>query len=258
MTRLFVLSAASVIALAGAANAADMYRAPEATGGYKDGSYAAGPTWTGFYIGAHGGYAWGSADYPGTPAYPQGAPRPEFEGGFGGGQVGYNAQLDRFVVGAVADISFANLDKTVKDGNYLTETTKISQFGTLRAVAGYSFGRWLPYGTVGLAWADASYDMNCPAVADAPFGGCSKDGPRHTGDSQIMTGLAYGGGLKYAIDGKFSVGAEYLRLDLDTTGFHMGQLASWGANTKNISATADLVKFSVDYKLWGAGYEPLK
>ena len=137
-----------------------------------------------------------------------GCARPALQGGFGGGQVGYNVQLDRFVVGAVADIPFANLDKTVKDGNYLTETTKIGQFGTARAVAGYSVGRWLPYGTVGLAWADASYDMNCPAVADAPFGGCHNAGPRHTGDSQIMTGLAYGGGLKYAIDGKFSVGAS--------------------------------------------------
>ncbi len=258
MTRLIVLSVASVVALTGAANAADMYRAPEATGGYKDVSYAAGPAWTGFYIGAHGGYVWGSADFPGTPAYPTGAPRPQLEGGFGGGQVGYNVQLDRFVVGAVADISFANLDKTVLDGNYLTETTKIGQFGTLRAVAGYSFGRWLPYGTVGLAWADASYDMNCPPVAVVQGGGCMTAGPRHTGDSQIMTGLAYGGGLKYAIDGKFSIGAEYLRVDLDETAFQMGSLGKWGPNTKKIDATADLVKFSVDYKVWGAGYEPLK
>ncbi len=73
-----------------------------------------------------------------------------------------------------------------------------------------------------------------------------------------MTGLAYGGGLKYAIDGKFSIGAEYLRVDLNETAFQMGALNHWAPNTKKIDATADLVKFSVDYKVWGAGYEPLK
>ncbi len=154
-----------------------MYRAPESAGGYKDAPYVAGPIWTGFYIGAHGGYAWGSADFPGTPAYNpadgnSGAPRPENSTAvLAVPRLATTSSLIASVIGTVADISFANLDKTVLDGNYLTETTKISQFGTLRAVAGYSFGRWLPYGTVGLAWADASYDMNCPPVAVALGGG---------------------------------------------------------------------------------------
>jgi outer membrane immunogenic protein len=257
MLRHVVLGAVSSIALLSAASAADLNRGPEVAGGYKDGAYVVAPTWTGLYIGAHGGYAWGSADFR-EPPYPDGPPRPKLEGGFGGGQIGYNVQLDRFVVGVVADISLANLEKTVRDGNYLTETTKVDRFGTLRAVGGYSFGRWLPYGTIGLAWADASYDMNCPDPAVVGGGGCKVAGPRHAGGSEIMTGLAYGGGLKYAVDSNFSIGAEYLRVDLDDTAFPIGPLAKWGATTKTINATADLVKLTVDYKVVGGGYEPLK
>ncbi len=256
MFRSSVFGLVSAVALMASANAADVYRKDE--GGYKDGPVYLANTWTGFYVGAHGGYIWADPDFPGAPSYPAGPPRPKLSGGFVGGQIGYNHQFDRIVLGVVADISFANLEETVRDGNYLTETTKIDRFGTVRALAGYSFGRWLPYGTVGFAWGDTSYNFACPDQAAAPFGLCSKAGPRRTGDSQTLTGLAYGGGLKYAIDGNFSIGAEYLRLDLDETTFSYSGLASIPAFKGKIDGTADLVKVQVDYKFGSTGYEPLK
>ena len=47
-----ILTAASVVALATAANAADMYRPAE--GGYKDVPYV-GVNWSGLYVGVNGG-----------------------------------------------------------------------------------------------------------------------------------------------------------------------------------------------------------
>jgi outer membrane immunogenic protein len=254
LLRCSVIVGVSLISLA--ANAADL-GAP-AGGGFKDAPYVSAPTWTGFYAGAHGGYAWIDPDVTSEPAYPAGPPRPHLDGGFVGSQIGFNLQLDRFVVGAVADISFADLNQTVRDGNYLTETAKIDKLGTVRAVLGYSFGRWLPYGTVGLGWAHQSYDLTCPDAAAAPYGMCQYAGPRHVGDDQILTGLAYGGGLKFAIDDHFSIGAEYLHLALDEKAYSFGPFAAKAPSTKRLDASGDLVKLSVDYKVGGWGYAPLK
>lgn len=115
MFRAVIIGLCGALALGGTARAADVY----ANQSLKDGPVY-GPTWTGFYVGAHGGYAWSETDFPGAPAYPAGPPRPSLEGGFAGGQIGYNKQFDRIVVGVVADVSFANLEQTVRDGNYLT------------------------------------------------------------------------------------------------------------------------------------------
>jgi outer membrane immunogenic protein len=254
MLRKSALVIAGLLGLAASANAADIYRSEGVS--LKD-TPVYGPIWTGFYVGGHGGYAWADPDFPGAPAFPKGPPRPHLEGGFVGAELGYNFQVDRFVIGAVADISFANLNDTVRDGNYLTETTKIDRFGTVRGVVGYPMGRWLPYGTAGFAWANTSFDLTCPDPAAAFSGTCSHAGPRHTGDTQTMTGLAYGGGLKYAIDDHFSIGAEYLHLDFDSTTFSFGPFTNSPPHTGKLDATGDLAKFSVDYRI-GWGYAPLK
>ncbi|MGO9487127.1 MAG: porin family protein, partial [Rhodomicrobium sp.] len=91
MIRTLALGFVSALALVSAANAADMYVPGAATGGYKDAPVA---TWTGFYVGVNGGYAW--SDTSNQLAYSPdlfGGLAPE--GGFGGGQIGYNVQRDR-------------------------------------------------------------------------------------------------------------------------------------------------------------------
>ena len=89
-----------------------------------------------------------------------------------GGQIGINYQFQQIVIGAVAELSFANFEQTVRDGNYLTETAKIDRFGTIRGILGYAIGDFLPYGTVGVAMADMQYGATCPDSAAAAFGLC--------------------------------------------------------------------------------------
>ena len=45
-------------------------------------------SWTGFYFGAHGGYAWTDIEHPLLAAAPVGPPVQELEGGLLGAQVG--------------------------------------------------------------------------------------------------------------------------------------------------------------------------
>ncbi|KAI94661.1 porin [Rhodomicrobium udaipurense JA643] len=261
-----LLGVASVVALSSSAFAADLYK-----GSLKDAPvYEAPATWTGFYVGAHGGYAWNSIDFPGAAQYPDGPPRPDLKGGFVGGQIGYNYQFDKIVVGVVADISVADLEETVLDGGTLKETTNIDKFGTVRAILGYSFGKVLPYATIGYGWTSLSYDHVCPSAIDtAGFGGCNRKpgwspvttpfANRTSGFDATTGGLVYGGGLKYAFDNRFSVGVEYLRFNkADETGDYAGY-AYFPAGRTKIETETDTVKLSVDYKVFGGTtYEPLK
>ncbi|ADP72398.1 porin [Rhodomicrobium vannielii ATCC 17100] len=262
-----LLGVASFVALSSSAFAADLYK-----GSLKDAPvYEAPAIWTGLYVGAHGGYAWDSIDFPGTPSHANGgAPRPDLEGGFVGGQIGYNYQFDKIVVGVVADISAANLEKTERDGNYLNETTSIDKFGTVRAILGYSFGKVLPYATVGYGWTSLSYKFGCPdALITGGYGGCNTkpswspvttpSANRTSGFDATTGGLVYGGGVKYAIDNRFSIGVEYLRFDKADETADYAAYAYFPASKTKIETETDTVKLSVDYKVFGGSiYEPLK
>lgn len=83
--------------------------------------------WSGFYIGAHGG--WGFADG-------------DFEDGFiVGGHLGVNWQFNNFVLGAEGDGSFVDWGDT-------------EAVGTVRLRGGLALDRFLPYVTGGAAFGD--------------------------------------------------------------------------------------------------------
>jgi outer membrane immunogenic protein len=85
--------------------------------------------WSGFYIGAHGGWGFGSGDANGSVV----------EDGFVvGGQLGANYQFNQFVLGFEGDGSFVDWGA-------------IEAIGTARLRAGFAFDRFLAYGTGGAA-----------------------------------------------------------------------------------------------------------
>lgn len=246
----FAVSAVVSIGWSGAASAADLY-APS----IKDEQIERSFSWTGVTVGAHGGYQWGDGDFPDAPAYippplngrPSGPPNPELEGGLLGLQVGYNHQFGKLVVGVEADISFADIDDTVRDGNFITQTTEFERLGTVRAKLGYAHGSWLPYITGGYAWADVSYSQTCPQGAIA--GHCSFTGEYTRSDDTTMSGWTLGGGIKYAINDHFILGAEYLHLEFDQESFDFGgPLGGRAITAADMEIEADIVKLAVDYK----------
>lgn len=224
-------------------------------------------TWTGFYLGADAGYAWGNASThddikdwcsPGDTACiakfvgpfnfnPQGA--------FGGGLAGYLFQYQNFVVGPEAEFGYLNLQ-----GNRRTDSSNPTKFqelnvdGGMYAVLGgrigYAFGRTLVYGKAGWAW----YDTDATQTTTNPG--------YVTHGTGAFDGWAYGGGLEQAIGNGWSIRAEYLHFDLGTK---MGDQTSVSdppighvyANWTSINA--DSVKLGITYRFGEERYPgPLK
>jgi outer membrane immunogenic protein len=62
-------------------------------------------SWTGFYIGGHGGYGWSRLSGTGT----FGSDSITAKGWLAGGQLGYNYQIGQFVIGVEGEYSWANV-----------------------------------------------------------------------------------------------------------------------------------------------------
>ena len=176
------LAAATVAALvgvAGAANAADLYK-----GSTKDvvPAYVPPPTWTGFYIGAHVGGVWADIkdrDIDGfiTPGLAQRFNNNN-SGVFGGGTVGYNWQPGNWgfgsgavVIGVEADFGGAGLNNSFNDGLLATEFgfLRIKNDGSFYADVtgrlGYAVGPALFYAKGGWAFLDTNFTVDGCCIA---------------------------------------------------------------------------------------------
>ena len=139
--------------------------------------------WTGFYAGVNAGYGFDATDKSGTSN----------DGGFvGGGQIGYNWQLNQFVFGVEADIQYADLETKYNGTGY---KDGINWFGTVRARAGYAVDKYLVYATGGFA-----------------YGGADTSG---TGGDDTRTGWTVGGGLEYAFTSNITGRIEGLYVSLE-------------------------------------------
>jgi outer membrane immunogenic protein len=258
MFRRVALASISVVALAVAAKAADIYvPAPVGPGSYKDGPYV--PLWTGFYIGVNGGYGWGTPsskvidveETAGGAFIAETTKHFTPEGGFGGGQIGYNWQRDRFVFGMEADIQGSGIHgsatTSVTPGVSATGSTSLDWFGTVRGRLGYAWGPTLLYATGGFAYGEVHDKIS---KFDPAFASLSH--------SEIATGYVVGGGIEYALSPKWSLKAEYQFIDLGKDFFSVDVAAP----NKFIAEldprhSYSTVRLGVNYHFLPA-YEPLK
>lgn len=105
------LLAAAVI-LPGGALAADL---PAKAPGYMP---AAAYGWSGFYVGAHGGYGWGANRFTDDATGVSGKYEPS--GGFGGVQLGYNSQFaPHWLIGGEFDFSAGKLSDNTRRSRLL-------------------------------------------------------------------------------------------------------------------------------------------
>jgi high affinity Mn2+ porin len=144
---------------AGAADAPLVRKAPERAASFD---------WSGFYAGGHVGYARG--DLTNTLSDP--APsvlRDRFGSLYGGVQGGYNHVFPTgFLVGLEGDITFPDF---LEDGAMARRATafgtnvtdQLDFIATLGARFGYANGRFMVYGTGGLAWSQTRF-LETPGV----------------------------------------------------------------------------------------------
>ncbi|WP_419908998.1 outer membrane protein [Hoeflea sp.] len=119
--------------------------------------------WTGFYLGAHGGYGDGSGTHSiVTDAFgflnaPFG---PNISGTFVGGQVGYDHQVSNWVVGVNGEINASWIDGVFDNnppGNDDVYQTDVQWFGSVRGRLGFvppSAQSLMVFATGGLAFAE--------------------------------------------------------------------------------------------------------
>ncbi|MCX5578712.1 outer membrane protein [Kaistia terrae] len=230
---------------------------------------AAAPfSWTGFYIGLNAGYGWGDIDTTENSmttngrlvgigqgnlgqfiTFPGADSSSSVDGILGGAQIGYNYQIDNWVLGAEADYQAADLKTSSSflgsvQGPYYQTSAELQSFGTVRARVGYAIDNVLIYGTGGLAVGQAKAGLSVQGGVPGAF-----TGPEYAqSNSKTMVGYAIGAGAEWAIaHSNWSVKAEYLYTDFGSKTFDF----DFGAGDKASSrgdVSASIVRAGLNYR----------
>ena len=190
---LATLSAAALTFASQAACAADVDMAPAAY------------DWSGPYVGVTAGYGWGNVTQS-TPGFDSG--EQDMDGFVAGGTLGYNHQMDSFLIGLETDISYSDIDGSFGDqplwgcGAPDGCRADVDWFGTARLRLGLPMDSVLPYVTGGLAIGGVQSE-----IVGAP--GFSLD--------ETEFGWTVGGGIEAAVSESLTVKAEVLYVDFGKT-----------------------------------------
>jgi outer membrane immunogenic protein len=213
-----LLAAAGLsLALAHSASAADLstpqiYKAPP----------PAYFSWTGWYVGANGGYGWGQTNHtatagitgiPGLPGLTTG--NFNTRGGVVGGTVGYNYQMGNWLIGAEADLDWSNIQGTfngvvpIPGGTApFSLSSQLQWLETTRVRAGFVWDHALFYGTAGAAMGGVTATANASAAASGVGAAIT------AADTQTRFGWTAGAGVEYAFTNYLSGKVEYLYVAL--------------------------------------------
>lgn len=205
-------------------------------------------SWTGFYIGAHGGGAWGNSTW--NDVGPAGglvldvSNKHDTNGALGGVQVGYNFQAGAWVLGVEGDFSWSSIK-----GNGAFDPppagfgpdpieSRIRWLATGTGRIGYAFGQWLPYVRGGVAVADARYSLAIPIIALTAS----------TDDTRV--GYLVGGGVEYGFTNNWSarLGYDYFGFGTEQIRFVSPVLPILPNFPFDVKQHLHVVKFAVNYR----------
>ena len=230
--------------------------------------------WTGFYVGGFLGGAYGRSDIRFVGDAAGAGNNPWVFGGLGGGQIGYNYQVNSWVFGVEADIGGTNLHGARTCGNsigrdpvtfaptsfspfLLTCGDSMNWIATAAARVGWAYGRTLWYVKGGGAWSEETTSIGCvisPAnnttanfvsgnfnnfcrnQANVITNGFSTSGNR--------TGWTVGFGAEFDLGKNWSAKAEYDYIDFGSR----TALATDGTTVLRTATTVSEVKIGVNYR----------
>jgi outer membrane immunogenic protein len=256
-----------------------------------DGYYRQGSTagccfsWSGFYIGAHAGGAWGDSDVHSviTTNGPPPAHAPALidavnsinktsldpSGGIFGVQAGYNVQSGHLVLGGVVDFSSMRLrdsrdvTRTFDLGGFFPVTVSIHDqiatdwLVTARGRLGWAMGKSLLYVTGGLAVSELRY---AEAYRATSIGTSTET----ASVSKTKAGWTVGAGYEFALDRRWTINGEYLFArfnDVATPQMRVVDSASGPLNTVyDHKADLDIhvLRLGINYKFGRDCCAPLK
>ncbi len=215
--------------------------------------------WTGFYAGLNAGYAWGRSNISSTldpvltlnrqTVGEAASPSLDPNGFIGGGQIGYNYQVNQFVLGLEADFDYFHLSDSqastttypVLGGTFNSyAAVRTDWLFTLRPRLGYAVDNFLIYGTGGLAVTRVKYDE-----AFSDFTGAVDN----FSVSETKTGWTAGGGVEYALRNNWSLKAEYLYAHFGS--ISAAPLFSTSTSTlfrHDVPLNANIVRVGANYK----------
>ncbi|MCC8936317.1 autotransporter domain-containing protein [Bradyrhizobium sp. Arg68] len=232
-----------------------------------------GPTnWTGFYVGGFAGGAFGRTDI-GFVGDPTSGNKPYTVGALGGGQIGYNYQVNNWVFGAEGDIGAANVNGARPCGTatglvtppfgfptgggfspaYFTCQDRMDWMATAAARLGWTYERTLFFVKAGGAWAHDTVSANCilgPTATVAGFLGSAacvnQAGVVTPGFSTggTRTGWLIGVGTEFDLGGNWSAKAEYNYISFDRN----TRLASDGTTQLTDRSDVSQMKIGINYR----------
>jgi outer membrane immunogenic protein len=227
IVRKLMLVSAGVIGLSGTAYAADLPSAPiEAPAVTLPLAF----DWTGFYVGAQIGYAWGNSDTDFTGGFTTSSTDPD--GVVGGVHIGYNAQFNQIVVGLEGDIEASSMSGDESSGGAFgsTSSVDVNWQGSVRARLGYAMDNVLPYITGGVAFADVDVDSAITGFSSSSY-------------SDTLTGWTVGAGVEYAFTQNITGRVEYRYTDFGDTNGEVD-----GGETASTDLKTHAVRVGISYK----------
>nr|WP_249793663.1 outer membrane beta-barrel protein [Bradyrhizobium cenepequi] len=188
--------------------------------------------WTGFYIGAQGGYGWSqSVDIAGLTADTD-----ALKGGFVGGTIGYNWQGagSLAVFGIEVDAAWSDINFN-ESAFGLTFEDRIRAFGSVTGRIGYAVDAALFYVKGGYAWADNRVSLSALGVT-------------LLSESQFHSGWTIGGGLEYGFAPNWSGKVEYMYASYANENY----VAAVIPGGVGIGADVHTIKAGINYRFgWG-------
>jgi outer membrane immunogenic protein len=218
-------------------------------------------SWSGFYLGLHAGYGWGSNNWKSLgfiqdPTADSGLLKPKTDGVLGGIQLGANYQLASWVFGIEADMAFIHAKGSANGplfslglpvpGPVATATSQIEWLALFTGRAGYAFDRTLFYVKGGVAAAGTKDNFTLSLATSAPpqfidFGT----------RNNTQVGWTIGGGIEHAFAPNWSAKIEYNYVDLGTTSENFNGIGNLGTPItmrQDIEHKLQIVKVGANYR----------